>query len=119
MEETTLNNDIHVKLTEKFGEKVTAVSEPYGFLTFVTYKDVTKTYKVKKGDNLGTIAKKYGSSVDDLKLWNNLEYILMNSVILYHKDIIVILESISVKNTHLLLHIHILVLLINKTSILC
>ncbi len=27
-----------------------------------------------------------------LKLWNNLEYILMNSVILYHKDIIVILE---------------------------
>jgi hypothetical protein len=54
-----------------------------------------------------------------LKLWNNLEYILMNSVILYHKDIIVILESISVKNTHLLLHIHILVLLINKTSILC
>ena len=40
MEETTLNNTIHVKLTEKFGEKVTAVSEPYGFLTFVTYKDV-------------------------------------------------------------------------------
>lgn len=54
-----------------------------------------------------------------LKLWNNLEYILMNSVILYHKDIIVILKSIYVKNTHLLLHIHILVLLINKTSILC
>jgi NADH-quinone oxidoreductase subunit C len=40
MEETTLNNDITVKLTEKFGEKVTAVSEPYGLLTFVTYKDV-------------------------------------------------------------------------------
>jgi hypothetical protein len=54
-----------------------------------------------------------------LKLWNNLEYILMNSVILYHKDIIVILKSIYVKNTHLLLHIHILVLLINKTNILC
>ncbi|SHF83496.1 membrane-bound lytic murein transglycosylase D [Flavobacterium fluvii] len=29
-------------------------------------------YIVKKGDNLGSIAKKYGSSVDDLKLWNNL-----------------------------------------------
>ena len=40
MEETTLNNDIHVKLTEKFGEKVTAVSEPYGLLTFATTKDV-------------------------------------------------------------------------------
>ncbi|TDG37254.1 NADH-quinone oxidoreductase subunit C [Pedobacter changchengzhani] len=40
MEQTTLNNDIHVKLVEKFGEKVTAVSEPYGLLTFVTYTDV-------------------------------------------------------------------------------
>lgn len=29
-------------------------------------------YIVKKGDNLGNIAKKYGSSVDDLKQWNNL-----------------------------------------------
>jgi len=29
-------------------------------------------YIVKKGDNLGNIAKKFGSSVDDLKLWNNL-----------------------------------------------
>lgn len=30
-------------------------------------------YIVKKGDNLGTISKKYGSSVEDLKEWNNLE----------------------------------------------
>lgn len=29
-------------------------------------------YIVKRGDNLGSIAKKYGSSVDDLKQWNNL-----------------------------------------------
>ena len=29
-------------------------------------------YIVKKGDNLGSIAKKYGSAVDDLKQWNNL-----------------------------------------------
>ena len=61
---------------------------------------------------------KYEVALNEISL-DNLEYILMNSVILYHKDIIVILESISVKNTHLLLHIHILVLLINKTSILC
>lgn len=33
----------------------------------VTYKDVTKTYKVKKGDNLGAIANKYDVSVADLK----------------------------------------------------
>lgn len=30
-------------------------------------------YVVKKGDNLGNIAKKFGSSVDDLKQWNNLQ----------------------------------------------
>ncbi|QBN19219.1 LysM peptidoglycan-binding domain-containing protein [Flavobacterium nackdongense] len=29
-------------------------------------------YIVKKGDNLGNIAKKFGSTLEDLKLWNNL-----------------------------------------------
>jgi len=40
MEETTLNNGIQAKLSDKFGEKISAVSEPYGLLTFVTTKDV-------------------------------------------------------------------------------
>lgn len=40
MEETTLNSEILTKLGERFGEKVTGVSEPYGLLTFVTTKDV-------------------------------------------------------------------------------
>jgi len=30
-------------------------------------------YIVKKGDNLGNIAKKFGGSLDDLKQWNNLQ----------------------------------------------
>jgi len=30
-------------------------------------------YEVKKGDNLGSIAKKFGSSLVDLKQWNNLQ----------------------------------------------
>jgi membrane-bound lytic murein transglycosylase D len=30
-------------------------------------------YIVKKGDNLGNIAKKFGSSIEDLKQWNNLQ----------------------------------------------
>ena len=30
-------------------------------------------YIVKKGDNLGNIAKKFGSTVEDLKTWNNLQ----------------------------------------------
>ncbi|MEC7987228.1 MAG: LysM peptidoglycan-binding domain-containing protein, partial [Myxococcota bacterium] len=32
-----------------------------------------KTYKVKKGDNLARIAKKYGCSISDLKKWNKLK----------------------------------------------
>ena len=43
----------------------------------VEIASATKTenveYIVKKGDNLGNIAKKFGSSVDDLKQWNNLQ----------------------------------------------
>jgi membrane-bound lytic murein transglycosylase D len=38
-----------------------------------TTKTENVEYVVKKGDNLGNIAKKYGSSVDDLKQWNNLQ----------------------------------------------
>lgn len=30
-------------------------------------------YIIKKGDNLGNISKKYGSTVDELKEWNNLQ----------------------------------------------
>ena len=38
-----------------------------------TTKTENVEYIVKKGDNLGNIAKKFGSSVDDLKLWNNMQ----------------------------------------------
>ena len=39
----------------------------------VTYKDVTKTHKVKSGDNIGEIASKYDVSVADIKKWNKLK----------------------------------------------
>ena len=39
----------------------------------VTYKDVTKTHKVKKGENLGEIANKYDVSVAEVKKWNKLK----------------------------------------------
>jgi membrane-bound lytic murein transglycosylase D len=42
-------------------------------------------YIVKKGDNLGNIAKKYGSSVEDIKEWNN----LVNNGITLGKSLIV------------------------------
>ncbi len=39
----------------------------------VTFKDVTKLYKVKKGDNLSSIADNLGVSVADLKSWNKIK----------------------------------------------
>ncbi|MGL2962605.1 LysM peptidoglycan-binding domain-containing protein [Flavobacterium sp. RSB2_4_14] len=39
----------------------------------VTYKDVVKYHKVKKGDNLGEVADKYGVSVAEVKKWNHLK----------------------------------------------
>lgn len=39
----------------------------------VTYKDVTKTYKVKSGDNLGAIADKNNVTVAEIKKWNHLK----------------------------------------------
>ncbi|WNM19634.1 LysM peptidoglycan-binding domain-containing protein [Flavobacterium capsici] len=39
----------------------------------VSYKDVVKYHKVKKGDNLGEIANKYDVSVAEVKKWNKLK----------------------------------------------
>ena len=51
-------------------------------------------YIVKKGDNLGAIAKKYGSSVDDLKQWNNLS----DNNIALGKSLIVAKSEVAVEN---------------------
>ena len=39
----------------------------------VSYKDVVKYHKVKRGDNLGEISDKYGVSVAEVKKWNRLK----------------------------------------------
>jgi membrane-bound lytic murein transglycosylase D len=39
----------------------------------ISYKDVVKYHKVKKGDNLGEISDKYGVSVADVKKWNHIK----------------------------------------------
>ncbi|MBP6550426.1 MAG: LysM peptidoglycan-binding domain-containing protein [Flavobacterium sp.] len=51
-------------------------------------------YIVKKGDNLGSISKKYGSSVDDLKQWNNLS----NNNIALGKSLIVAKSEVAVES---------------------
>jgi len=39
----------------------------------VSYKDVVKMHKVKRGDNLGEISDKYGVTVAEVKKWNHLK----------------------------------------------
>ncbi|MFM2213136.1 MAG: hypothetical protein RL427_399 [Bacteroidota bacterium] len=39
----------------------------------ISYKDVVKYHKVKKGDNLGEISDKYGVSVAEVKKWNHIK----------------------------------------------
>lgn len=39
----------------------------------VSFKDVVKYHKVKRGDNLGEISDKYGVSVAEVKKWNHLK----------------------------------------------
>jgi len=39
----------------------------------VSFKDVVKYHKVKRGDNLGEISDKYGVSVAEVKKWNKLK----------------------------------------------
>lgn len=61
-----------------------------------TTKTENVEYIVKKGDNLGNIAKKFGSSVDDLKQWNNLE----DHTIAYGSSMIVAKSEVAIeKNT--------------------
>ncbi len=45
----------------------------YKYEKVITYRDVTKNYKVKSGDNLGEIAEKHNVGVSDLKKWNKLK----------------------------------------------
>ena len=62
--------DLNVQLGSKIAlannEETTKADEP---------KTETKIveYKVKKGDNIGSIAHKFNSSIDDIKEWNGLE----------------------------------------------
>jgi membrane-bound lytic murein transglycosylase D len=49
-------------------------------------------YSVQKGDNLGSIAKKFGASVEELKQWNNLTsnaIAIGNSLIVAKNEIVI------------------------------
>ena len=55
-------------------------------------------YIVKKGDNLNTIAKKFGASIENLKLWNNLPDLnvaLGSSLIVAKNEIAIVDKTIA------------------------
>ena len=61
-----------------------------------TTKTENVEYIVKKGDNLGNIAKKFGSSIEDLKQWNN----LADNSIAFGSSLIVAKSEVAIeKNT--------------------
>ena len=49
------------------------IAKTYKEEKVVSYKDVTKFHKVKRGDNLGEISDKYGVSVAEVKKWNRIK----------------------------------------------
>ena len=66
------DNSIHLGASLQVGIKEEIVAkEELALAPAIKIENVE--YIVKKGDNLGSISKKYGSSIEDLKLWNNLQ----------------------------------------------
>ena len=59
-----------------------------------TTKTENVEYIVKKGDNLGNIAKKFGSTLDDIKLWNNLQ----DNTIAIGNSLIVAKSEVAIEN---------------------
>jgi membrane-bound lytic murein transglycosylase D len=64
-----------VKPVEIITAQPTISKKEVAFLTekVISYKDVTKYYKVKKGDNLAEIANRYGVTMSEVKKWNRLK----------------------------------------------
>ena len=63
----------------------------------VERKDIA--YSVKKGDNLGSIAKKFGASVEELKQWNNLTsnaIAIGNSLIVAKNEIVIDTNKVAI-----------------------
>jgi membrane-bound lytic murein transglycosylase D len=66
-------NNISVKLGSSLQLAKGSSADTLILVASTSLKDIQ--YVVEKGDNLGNIAKKFGATVSDLKLWNNLQNI--------------------------------------------
>ena len=81
------NSNVHL------GTSLQVVKNPItkeGVSESVERKDIA--YNVQKGDNLGSIAKKFGTSIEDLKQWNKLNsntIAIGNSLIVAKNEIVI------------------------------
>lgn len=65
------DNSIHLGVSLQVGKIEQNAKEEIASVPVPEFENVE--YIVKKGDNLGNIAKKFGSTMDDLKEWNNIQ----------------------------------------------
>jgi membrane-bound lytic murein transglycosylase D len=72
---------------------VTVANETAVAIATPELKDIH--YQVMKGDNLGIIAKKFGSSLDDIKQWNNLH---SNSIVV--GNVLIVAKGVPAINTN-------------------
>nr|WP_315151740.1 LysM peptidoglycan-binding domain-containing protein [uncultured Flavobacterium sp.] len=69
---TNLKLGTSLQVSNKSNNNVIAEAQLQDAIVVVAPELKDIQYEVKKGDNLGSIAKKFGSSLTDLKNWNNL-----------------------------------------------
>lgn len=116
---SSYNNDRAYTLclpTDKIGAFVANEGSIYSYLktdslnpTILAAKEVLRIHKVKQGERIADLAKKYNCSTSDIKIWNNLKsttlkkgqqlniYVQMNSAKIDTASKVVIADSVSVK----------------------
>ncbi|TDD99678.1 LysM peptidoglycan-binding domain-containing protein [Flavobacterium cellulosilyticum] len=93
------DNSIQLAAALQVGVNELNAKEEIAFAPVPEFENVE--YIVKKGDNLGNIAKKFGSTMDDLKEWNNIQgnNIALGSSIIVAKSEIAITKATPRTNT--------------------
>lgn len=88
----TLNLGTSLQITNPIAETSTALA-----VATPELKDIQ--YEVQKGDNLGSISKKFGASLTDLKHWNNLKnnnLAIGNKLIVAKNEVAIITKNATV-----------------------
>jgi len=70
---TSKSDTISVATSSQIAATESKAVKQYREEKVVSYKDVVKLHKVKRGDNLGEIASKYDVAIADVKKWNHIK----------------------------------------------